>query len=250
MIIILVVIVMLVILIIVSCLLINYFEPWLFVMPTDLKPSTNWHFVISAYRENLDWVHEFANTFKNKPKIIIYSKHVETSNNATQLPNVGRCDHTYLHHIIEHYGNLPDVILFATGSTNCIPRKKYTLNSIIKPRLGSKKFQCLGKGLICISDFQIENYLAGDKRNQENEEKCIKSDIRPFGKWFSSRFRNRKPPIVGVCGGVFATTKKAILNVPLEVWKGLLDEHSIGDNLEVGHFMERSWYALLTSKTQ
>ncbi len=233
-------IVMFVLLIVVSCLLINYFEPWVFVMPSDLNPSTNWQLVISAYRENLDWVAEFANTFKNKPKLIIYSKHCETSNNnAITLPNIGRCDHTYLYHIVENYDNLPDVILFATGSTNCIPRKKYILHSVIKPRLGSTKFKCLGKGLICRCDFQLENYLAGDKRNQEN--------IRPFGKWFSSRFRDRKPPIVGVCGGVFATTKKAILNVPLETWKSLLDEHCIGDNLEVGHFMERTWYALLTN---
>jgi hypothetical protein len=44
------------------------------------------------------------------------------------LPNVGKCDHTYLYHIINNYNNLSKILVFLPGSIN-MENKKNTKQS-------------------------------------------------------------------------------------------------------------------------
>ena len=77
--------------------------------------SKNIEIVISRYNENLEWLnYEPFNKYKN----IIYNKgpnddFCKTNNiKVFNLENIGRCDHTYLFHIIENYDNLADITVF------------------------------------------------------------------------------------------------------------------------------------------
>lgn len=58
--------------------------------------------VVARYNEKINWTKQFNN-------ILIYNK----LKGKNLLPNVGRESHTYLHYIIEHYNDLPPVIIFS-----------------------------------------------------------------------------------------------------------------------------------------
>lgn len=204
--------------------------------------------VIAAYKEDLTWLQEF-----NHVPQLVYSKHNDTNvaNSVLSpnvkcmtLPNVGRCDHTYLHHIVSNYNDLADVTIFLTASTKMIQRKRYTLNTIILPRIGSE-FDCLGQTSYVYPSFQLDGWQCTHKQNQSASQ-FIRCPLRPFGKWWKVRFPSIPFPFFSVYGGVFAASKRAIQRVPMETWQLLLEEQSEADNLEVSHYMERSWFQLLT----
>jgi len=198
--------------------------------------------VVAAYKENLDWL----NTMPMKTRI--YAKHPSNAKNAEcLLTNVGRCDHTYVYHIIQNYHTLKDVTVFVTGSTNEIPGKKNVLENIILPRLGSN-FDCIGETGLLEKNFQVDSWQATGKSNQTQQRSdFVLSKLRPFDKWFHHHFgQNTNLPRTVVYKGVFAASKKAIQRVPLHVWHALLSDLSVGENVEVGHYCERLWYWLLT----
>jgi len=56
------------------------------------------------------------------------------------------------------------------------------------------------------------------------------------------------PELVQVCyGGIFAASYRNIMRVDESVWTGAEVALSRGDNIEEGHFMERSWGRLLAT---
>jgi hypothetical protein len=228
----------------ISALVLWFFYPWVFVFPDTLRESQTCEIVVSAYRENLDWLQTLPLEYKQT----VYCKHEDTfKEGRIMLPNVGRCDMTFVYHIVKRYNDLPDITIFATGSTSVIPRKHYTLFSIILPRLGSKiNFKCLGETGPVDTNFSLNSYQATCKANQHDDQTLIPASIRPFNKWFETRFPGLPLSHLAVYNGTFAVPKSSILMVPKSTWIMLLEELSVGDNLEVSHFMERSWYSLFT----
>ena len=113
--------------------------------------KNNVEIVVSRYNEDLSWLNEYPfNLFE----YIVYNKgdndHFEKSNvkKIINVTNVGRCDHTYLYHIIENYNNLSNIIVFFTGSLkNTTTYKKQKainiLNNIIDNNFTNAYF--LGK---------------------------------------------------------------------------------------------------------
>ena len=84
--------------------------------------------VVARYKENLDWLKKIK---KSKDiKITIYNKGVNTDftiqspHRIIQLDNVGRCDHTYLYHIVHNYTHLADITIFLPGSNDIDYKKK------------------------------------------------------------------------------------------------------------------------------
>ena len=82
---------------------------------------------ISRYNEDLSWTleypfHQFSYIVYNKGiNEDFEKKHVAK---VISLPNVGRCDHTYLHHVVTHYHSLPTTMIFLPGSTDMEYKKK------------------------------------------------------------------------------------------------------------------------------
>ena len=80
--------------------------------------------IVSRYNENLEWLNEEP---FNKFRYIVYNKGVNDSfekNNVKEiinLPNVGRCDHTYLYHIVNNFEKLGVINVFFPGSLNIRP---------------------------------------------------------------------------------------------------------------------------------
>ena len=82
--------------------------------------------VVARYNESLDWMLEVP---FNQIQYVVYNKGPNDDFCKTNvvavvdLPNVGRCDHTYLYHIVKEFAQLDDMLVFLPGSCGT-PYKK------------------------------------------------------------------------------------------------------------------------------
>jgi hypothetical protein len=207
--------------------------------------------VVSRYNENLSWIVEPP---FNEFKYIVYNKGVNDDflkNNVIQvinLPNVGRCDHTYLYHIIQQYDNLADVTIFLPGSADMpykIEKAKQQVREVEKNGntvfIGSRHNNVRTD----LYDFKLDEWKASDNRNSSlnNENKLLLANIRPFGKWYDSHFKDIIIQYVSY-SGIFAVSREHIRQHPKSYYEDLIKELNTSSNPEVGHYFERSWNAV------
>jgi len=213
------------------------------------------YLVVSRYNENISWL--FSAPFNRYPTIV-YEKSPNPHPDCVPppcerviLPNVGRCDHTYLHYIITHYHNLPDKIIFLPGSVQSplkFSNARHIMDIIENNHALDEYFKAQSEhdmkaGLY---NFMLDEWQASDTDNQKlnREKKLEKSPIRPFGRWFEHHFSD-KQKIHGVWyGGVFASTRDRIRRHPLELYQRLIRDVETHSNPEAGHYVERSWFSL------
>lgn len=83
-------------------------EGWYHLTATD-KTSFSKEVVISHYQNDMTWIERLDPNVK----VSIYSKsEEECPMESIKLPNVGFCEHTYFHHILENYDDLADYTFF------------------------------------------------------------------------------------------------------------------------------------------
>jgi hypothetical protein len=208
--------------------------------------------VIARYNEDLKWIND--EPYK-KYKNIIYNKSdnsdfstSEKTTDVVSLPNVGRCDHTYLYHIINNYNNLANITVFLTGSLNLDHKKNKStrlLNEIDNNKQNvflCSKYKNVQKELY---DFQLDGWKSSDEKNSalNTENNLDKAKIRPFGKWFSDKFDDLKIEHVSYYG-IFSVNKKEILQHPKSYYENLIKDLETSSNPEAGHFFERAWAAV------
>jgi hypothetical protein len=211
--------------------------------------------IISRYNENLNWT--IQEPFC-KFKYIVYNKGTNDDfekTNVTQiinLPNVGKCDHTYLYHIIENYNNLSNIIVFLPGSINHpvkIIKARNILLNIINSNFTKAYFigeyNKINNIQNKFKDFQLNNWVTTDRQNFSinTESKLQLCRIRPYGKWFRYFFGNIQPHWNTYCG-VFSIDKRDINQHPIERYQQLLETVNKHSNPEAGHYLERSWCAV------
>ena len=221
----------------------------------NLKNLKNIEIVISRYNENLDFL--FKKPFSDCENITCYDKGefkpksgYPLNCTVIRLPNVGRCDHTYLYHIIKNYNKLYDMTVFLPASCTMSYKKNPTYHVLsnvhkLKTVLTHKSNHDYIPGFY---DFSLDFYSATNPSNKKlnPESKLLLSPIRPFGKWYKHNYPElENAPIHYACWyGILSVSKKDILRNPIDKYRKLIsyiDHHS---NPEVGHYMERSWGAL------
>jgi hypothetical protein len=140
--------------------------------------------------------------------------------------NVGREQETFLSFVVDNYDTLPNDILFVACPLSKHNRKNRIIRMIEGDEIG-----CNGS-IENQADFQIEVY--------ENNKMELAS-VRPFKKWYEHFLTEWKSDSNSACyNGVMKTTRERILSKPKEFYETLLREVSSHNNMEVGHFMERS----------
>jgi len=215
------------------------------------QPDDEIKLVVSRYNESIDW---FGSSPFDKFKIKCYNKGPEITEEqivdksrieVSELPNVGRCDHTYLHYIVENYDNLPNITIFLPGS--CLDDEKEAKTKfIIKKTVQTKNTVFLGYKLPDILnniyDFNLTAYSCKNPQNKKlnPEVKLQLSPIRPFGAWYLHNFGNIKTNFISF-HGIFSIHKSHILSHPKEYYENLLAYLDIHSNPEVGHYFERAW---------
>ena len=207
--------------------------------------------IISRFNEDLKWT---TRGIFNNYRYIVYNKgdndDFEKTNvdKIINLKNVGKCDHTYLYHIIKNYNDLADILVFLPGSLDLINKniRATEILDIIK-NTGNAVF--LGEYYENIKNkfenFCLNNWRSTNNQNfdKNNESMLDLSLIRPFGEWYKYNFDNI---IVNfVCyWGIFSLDKRDIIQHPINRYINLINQLNSSSNPEVGHYIERSWAAI------
>ena len=209
--------------------------------------------IVARYNESLSWTLEFP---FNQFKYIVYNKGdnenfiKDNVNSIINLPNIGRCDHTYLYHIIKNYHNLPNINIFFPGSLDEENKKKkayHILTNIINSNFQAAYFVGNYKESLkqFFNDFQLDEWQCTNKENlsKNNEIKLQKCVIRPYGKWYQYFFNNTPAHWISMWG-VFSIDKRDIIQHPINRYEILIQTVNKSSNPEAGHYLERSWGAV------
>lgn len=221
--------------------------------------------VIALYKEDLDWLKNYDYDFRN---IFLYNKNQENNNKTSQdlkctmkgkecvkinLINEGRCDHTFLYHIVHHYDELADVTIFTKGSSD-LHRERKKLDFITKKVFETKDsvFSVDRTSVpieIHLKDFSMSHWHSSHPNNKDSgimgvfSRKLEPADPRPFGKWYSKYFPNTRVYYISYAA-VMAISKAHIHQHPKSYYEAFLKQLEGSSNPEVGHYFERAWIAV------
>jgi hypothetical protein len=231
--------------------------------------------VVTRYKENLDFLDapEFC---RAGIEYIVYNKgggggggggggeDLKKPNNPRvtyiELENVGMCDHTVFYHIVNNYDNLHDTTLFIPASIGH-PDMKYKLDKTL--HILNAAMESPGKSVFKYEEKyenikeHYKNFIINywNPRHESNREanykidsnygQLIPSKYRPFSAWYNNHFGDTITNYVSLwC--IFAVSREYIHRRPIEFYMDLLEELSVGANIEVGHYMERAWQAVFS----
>lgn len=182
--------------------------------------------VVSSYKENIDW------TDNVKQNLFLYNKNeIDVGrSNLIKLKNVGRESHTYLHHIVEHYNDLDDVVIFCQG--NPFDHCPYFLETLecqdliamneLCKKLDQRNWPITNSNFCAIGHhwiYDIENQVMKDWEYQCKIPFCaIAMEVM---------FPRHKPifKLNSIWGAIFAVSKECIHQHKLQKYKKLLDYH-------------------------
>lgn len=209
--------------------------------------------VVARYNEDTEWMirepfDKFDMICYNKGQIIPGNCY-EGKCKIVQIDNVGRCDHTYLYHIIENYNNLADVTIFLPASCMDTHKRDLTL-SVIKNVMMTQNTVLQGAIMSDVRselyDFTLDEWKSTNPSNFSinQETKLQLSPIRPFGKWFDAIFGPDLKIKVFCYYSIIAVAREHILQHPLERYQKIIEYLNKSSNPEAGHYVERSWGAI------
>lgn len=209
--------------------------------------------VVARYNESLDWMNEEP---FNQLKYVVYNKGPNQDfcrNNVVavvQLPNVGRCDHTFLYHVVQQY-NQPtkdNVVVFLPGSID-MPFKKERAARLVRHVVATGRAAFIvnqwGNIRNRFKDFTLDEWQCTHPVNsQTNTERALTpSKIRPFGAWYDAHFGPFQSNFYGLYG-ILSVSPAMIRKRHLHEYQSLLNETEVSSNPEVGHYLERAWGAV------
>jgi len=213
--------------------------------------NLNIDIIVARYNEDLTWTVEYP---FNQYKYIVYNKGdndnfvKENVKEIINLSNVGKCDHTYLNHVITKYDSLADITVFFPGSVNMNYKKKIAIKLLREIEIRNNAvFISLNQYDIkkLYYNFKLNNYRTKNPQNNiKNPEYSLKkSAIRPYGLWFENMFGNLEVNCL-IFYGIFSINKNDILQHPVTRYNKIIKDISDHSNPEVGHYIERSWCAI------
>ena len=223
--------------------------------------------VVSAYRDDLAWVEKLTEKHPDV-RVFLYDKcdlparvavSVRSQDCVTRLPNVGKCDHTYLHHIVEHYYGLADWTVFSTDYPFDGLPPGVTMEGALVP----------GPDVVCPAVCKVRDWGQNTRidwaamtnrpdRNGTNwAERFASGKITPanlsLGEWARKYVIGYEPggewpgyhP-----GSVYGVPKKAITYLPREFYARLREQLSHSVEPEEGHYLERLWLTIWTGQAR
>ena len=215
--------------------------------------------IISRFNENLNWLQESP---FNEFQYIVYNKGDNDNFNKTNvvsivnLPNVGKCDHTYLYHIVNNFDNLDDILVFLPGSLYSSSEKKSRALDILERIKRNNYNSAVFIGDFCsgllkqFGNFTMDSYSTSspENYNKNMETATHLANIRPFWKWYLVNF-GRIHVNYYTYKGIFSVDKRDILQHPRYRFEKLMNQVAVHSNPEVGHYIERTWGAIFYPMT-
>lgn len=208
--------------------------------------------VVARYNEDLSFLNN--EPFKGN-RIICYNKGPTLVTcpdciDVIQLANVGKCDHTYLYHIINNYDNLADVTVFLPGSCLHDAIKRYKTYHTLDYIKDSKTSVFIGTSKVSQSElynFTLNSHLTGSLENQKvNSSAALKPcSIQPFGNWYKQNFGNTTLKMIDYTS-IFAVAREHIIQHPKSYYEKLISYIDDDISPECGHYIERSWVTIFS----
>jgi hypothetical protein len=221
--------------------------------------------VIARYKENLDWFPKFSSKYRFHDAYL-YNKFKPDDQKSARdlefylpnkdcikenLPNVGRCDHTYLYHIVNKYDSLADVTIFTKGSYagEVGIKLNYITEKVFKNHTSVFHVCKLTReiGHDYDRNFTLSSHFTHNAINRNDDTKSgfklYPSPIRPFGKWYQKYFSDIHTNYISF-KAVMAVSKKDIHQHPKSYYEMFLKQLEEHLNPEVAHYIERSWMAM------
>ena len=239
------------------------------------------HIVVSHCKSSLDWLNKFTDGFAVSTIHVITKcgYHVHGAPDSAiilELPNVGRCDHTYAWYIShklpilvpEH--NNDSIVVFLKddiSNTNNHQSGEWSeFRHLINLASSEQGFACginsmdvkFSQSRFSLSVFHETKTLAefamdSYQRNTKGysiDSTEFKSQFVTLGSWWS--YLDIKPPsdLTPVCyGGVFSSKVSNVRRHELQFWNSLTSNLSRGNSIQEGHYLERSWAMLLSTSS-
>ena len=251
---------------------------------SDLKKK-NIHIVVSHCMSPLDWIESFVRGF-NIQSIHIITKcgheviGAPAMASVETLPNIGRCDHTYAYFVttilpkqIKPGEEDDSVAIFLKDD---ISAKNFhqagqwnDFEGLVRLASSDNGFGCgvISNGHVefgphsfllsayheteTLMSFAMNKYGRNIKGYAVDASEFL-SNYTTMGEWWEHlNVAEELPSIVPVCyGGVFAASVRNINRRKMSIWKTVEKALSRGNNIQEGHYAERSWASLLATPLQ
>ncbi|KAK1469675.1 hypothetical protein CMEL01_01442 [Colletotrichum melonis] len=217
--------------------------------------------VCARFKESLDpWAPVAASTY-------LYSKGgVPQMNDTVQhssfrsyvaLPNIGREGHTHLHHIVNNYDTLDEIMIFtqadpfdliapAVNTTEQMVQKAMTVPADDVTPFNDALFHD-------VADWGKVDWNSSAQKLwiTANQIKSLQfAPYTPAQFWTMVVGGEHPPAIRAMHGGTFAVRRETIRKLPKEAYQKALNEFETANstNPEVGFFMERMWAPMFAEK--
>jgi hypothetical protein len=195
--------------------------------------------VVSRFRENVDWVDCFGTyTIYNKGRDDLAARHRA---NSVKLPNVGREAHSYIHHIVENYDRLEDIMIFSQGG--------YRAHAHFEPQEFLRRALDLGDLGFSVNLGDINGFVGSNSRDfvlRWHGVDLHTKEPYELGGWWE---RATGEPWVRsrsvFWGATFSVRREFILRRSRESYASILKTLDWATNPMEAHFCERAWFNIL-----
>lgn len=203
------------------------------------SPSPSYRLVVARYNEGVGWVDAFENcTIYNKGRDDLAARHRSIS---VRLPNVGREAHSYIHHIIENYDSLEDILIFSQGA--------YRPHANYEPTEFKRRATELGDLGFSVNLGDINGFVGSNARSFVLKWHGVDLHTKePYdlGTWWE---RTTGEPWVRsrsvFWGATFSVRRDFILRRSKESYQRILKTLDWCTNPMEAHFCERAWFNIL-----
>ena len=256
-------------------------------MSNDDVNAKKIHVVISHCKNDLDWFSNYIKGFNIASVHVIskcgvpvrgLSNNLSTGNikpSIEVLSNVGRCDHSYTHYIntildekVARGEKQNSFVLFLKDTvakkenlppSSHLEKEWNDIKSMVQGAFSTNMFTCgtvLKKDHVGRSAYHnFERLLTYDIRGYEHNTQGYQTDQAKFisnyknlGSFVNSLHVDPFPNVVHVCYcGVFAASVSNLKKTKSFCWNIAEEILTRGDNIEEGHYMQRSWGMLLST---
>ena len=171
--------------------------------------------------------------FGNRVRFFVYEKcGLQSGEEVIHLPNKGREQHTYAHHVANHYDDLSDVVIFSPS--NITHRENSRKGTLCTPYSIEDGFKCSYKGKT------FEDLKLWDHPNSYQGRILEDSNPRGFENWFEQHIgRYAVDTRMPSCQhGTFVTTRDLIQERKKEVFLEVENELDKVESKAL-HYMER-----------
>lgn len=176
--------------------------------------------IIARYEEPIEWIKELKHQF------VIYNKGSKINLPSIHLPNIGREAHTFLHHILRNYNNLPTYTAFLQG--NPFDHHKNIINTLNTFPQSIPELHCYSEGCYSLADRHLDE---------------LDSDMYKHGVFmdaiYNDHFTVEKHQFHFACGAQYIVHKNNIINKPKRLYHNLLFNYKWQDHEPWS--MERVW---------